>query len=47
MTLNMLRTSRLNQTKTAYEELEGAFDFNKTPLAPLGTKALLFDNPET
>ena len=39
-TLNMLRTSRRNETVSAYEELCGPFDFNKTPLAPLGTKAL-------
>ncbi len=45
-TLNMLRTSRRNETVSAYEELCGPFDFNKTPLAPLGTKALTFDDPE-
>ena len=38
MTLNMLRTSRQDNTKTAYEELKGPFDFNKTPLAPLALK---------
>ena len=34
MTLNMLRTSRNDPTKSAYEELEGRFDYNKTPIAP-------------
>ena len=43
----MLRTSRQNNTKTAYEELKGPFDFNKTPLAPLGTKALIYDDPDS
>ena len=47
MTLNMLRTSRQDNTKTAYEELKGPFDFNKTPLAPLGTKALIYDDPDS
>merc|ERR1711884_396457 len=43
MTLNMLRTSRKDPTKSAYEELEGKFDYNKTPLAPPGTKALIYE----
>ena len=43
MTLNMLRTSRKDSTKSAYEELEGKFDYNKTPLAPPGTKALIYE----
>ena len=47
MTLNMLRTSRQNNNKTAFEELHGPFDFNKTPIAPLGTKALIYDDPDS
>ena len=43
MTLNMLRTSRKDPTKSAYEELEGKFDYNKMPLAPPGTKALIYE----
>ncbi len=43
MTLNMLRTSRVDPTKSAYEVLEGKFDYNKTPLAPPGTKALIYE----
>ena len=42
MTLNMLRTSRSDPSKSAYEVLEGKFDYNKTPLAPPGTKALIY-----
>ena len=45
-TLNILRTSRNNSTLTIYEELKGAFDWNKTPMALLGTKALVFIDPE-
>ena len=33
-TLNMLRTSRRDNKITAYEELHGLFDWNKTPLRP-------------
>ena len=47
MTLNMLQTSRQNNNKTTFEELHGPFDFNKTPIAPLGTKALIYDDPDS
>jgi hypothetical protein len=42
MTLNLLRAARINPKLSAYAILEGQFDFNKTPLAPVGTKALVF-----
>jgi hypothetical protein len=45
LTLNMLRFSRQNPKKSANQEVYGSFDFNKTPLAPLGTKALVYNNP--
>jgi hypothetical protein len=41
----MLRFSRWNPNKSANQEVYGSFDFNKTPLAPLGTKALIYDDP--
>jgi hypothetical protein len=41
LTLNMLHFSQQNPQKSANQEVYGSFDFNKTPLAPLGTKALL------
>ena len=43
MTLNMLRTARSNNEISAYEALEGKFDYNKTPIAPPGTKALIYE----
>ena len=43
MTLNMLRTSRRDPLISAYESLNGKFDYNKTPLAPPGTKALIYE----
>ena len=40
LTLNMLRVSRRHPQISAYTVLEGVFDFNKTPLAPPGTKVV-------
>jgi hypothetical protein len=45
LTLNLLRFSRRNPNISANHELYGPFDFSKTPLAPLGTKALIYDDP--
>jgi hypothetical protein len=47
LTLNMLRFSRGNTEKSAHAKLSGRFDWNKTTLAPLGTKSLIFDDPRT
>ena len=42
-TLNLLHTAREDPTKSAYEALEGEpFDFNATPMAIVGCKALAF-----
>ena len=45
-TLNLLRTSRRDPSKSAYEEMEGPLDFNQTPISILGTKALAFVDPD-
>jgi hypothetical protein len=42
-TLNMLQPSRKNPQVLAYTQLEGTFDFNKTPLAPPGTKVIIHE----
>ena len=44
LTLNLLRTSRINPRISAEAKLNGAFNFNLTPLAPSGTKALIFES---
>ena len=44
-TLNMLRPSRLNPTLSAFTQLHGAFDFNRTPMAPPGCKVLIHEKP--
>ena len=45
ITLNLLRTSRDDPTKSAYETLNKSFDWNRTPLAPPGTKSLIYEAP--
>ena len=43
--LNMIRMSAINNKKSAYEQIHGAFDFNATPLAPPGTRSLVHLKP--
>ena len=45
-TMNMIRTSQNNPGISAYEDLHGKFDFNRTPMAPVGTKGLAFISPD-
>ena len=45
LALNLLRPSRINPKLSAYAQLHGAFDFNRTPLAPPGTKIIIHDKP--
>ena len=45
ITLNMLRRARTNPKLSEYQALEGTFDFNATPLAPPGTRTLIFNSP--
>ena len=46
LTLNLLRSARVNPNLSAYAYLFGEFDFNKTPLAPPGTKVLSHNKPD-
>ena len=46
ITLNLLRSSRINPQLSAYAQLYGAFDYNRTPLAPPGIKLLTHIRPE-
>ena len=41
MTLNLLRSSRLNPKLSAHAFLFGQLDYNKTPIVPPGTKVLV------
>ena len=40
-----MRQSNTNPKVSAYEQLEGTFDFNKTPLVPPGTKVIAHEKP--
>ena len=42
LTLNLLHPSRINPGLSTEAQLNGAFDLNKNPLAPPGTKVLIF-----
>ena len=45
ITLNLLRTSHINPKLSAQALIFGLFDFNRTPLAPPGTKVLIHAKP--
>ena len=45
ITMNLLRNSRANPKLSSYAYLHGNFDFNKTPLAPPGTKVVVHSKP--
>jgi hypothetical protein len=40
LTMKLLRTSRVNPSVSVATHLYGKFDFNRTPLAPPGTRAV-------
>jgi hypothetical protein len=46
-TLNMMRTLRINPAISAYEALNGPYDWNRYPLAPLGCKAVVYEDGDT
>ena len=46
LTLNLLRGSRINPKLSAWEQLHGRYDFNRTPIAPPGTKVLAHLKPD-
>ena len=46
MTLNMLRSSRLNPKLSAYTQVFGEFNYSATPLLPPSTKVVAHHTPE-
>jgi hypothetical protein len=46
-TLNMMRASRVNPAILAYESLDGPYNWNRYPLAPLGCKAAMYEDGNT
>ncbi len=47
LTLNMMRASRIDPTKSAHEVIHGKYDWNRYPLAPLGCRAVVYKDGDT
>jgi hypothetical protein len=45
--INLLRRLPISPDKSAYETLEGPYDSNHYPLAPLGTRAIIYKDSDT
>ena len=45
LTLNLLRHSRLNPKLSAWEQIHGRYDFNRTPIAPPGIRVKAHARP--
>jgi hypothetical protein len=45
--INLLRQSCINPKHFAYEALEGPYDWNRYPMAPPGTKAIIYDDADS
>jgi hypothetical protein len=45
LTINLLRGSRINPKHSAWSQLFGPYDFNRTPIAPPGTHVLAHEKP--
>ena len=44
-TLNLMRASRINPNISAYEALNGPYNWDRYPLAPPGCKAIIYEAP--
>ena len=47
LSLNLLRGSRMNPKLSAHAQLFGTFDYNRTPIAPPGTRVIIHSKPAT
>jgi hypothetical protein len=45
ITLNMLRTPRINPKLSASTHIDGQYDFNRSPMAPPGTRIIAHETP--
>lgn len=45
LTLNLLRGSRLNTSQSAWAAMQGPYDFNAHPLAPIGIRVVIHEKP--
>jgi hypothetical protein len=46
ISLNLLRGSRINPKLSAWAQIHGSFDYNRTPLGPPGTRVLAHEKPD-
>jgi hypothetical protein len=46
LTLNLLRQSRINPKQSAHSQIHGPYDFNRTPIAPMGYRVLVHVKPD-
>jgi hypothetical protein len=46
LTLNLLQASRINPQLSAQAQVHGAYDYNRTPLGPPGTRVLVHQKPD-
>jgi hypothetical protein len=46
ITLNMLRTSRINPKLSSATHIFGQYDFNRAPMAPPGTRVIAHETPD-
>jgi hypothetical protein len=47
LTLNLLRGSRINPKLSAWAQVNGTYDFNRTPIGPPGTRVLAHEKPSS
>ena len=47
LTLNLLRKSKIDPSKSAYEQVYGKYDYDRHPLAPIGCPVQLYNQPHT
>jgi hypothetical protein len=45
ITLNMLRTSRINPKLSASTHIDGQYDYNRSPMTPPGTRIIAHETP--
>ena len=46
MTLNMMQTSRINLSLSAYHQLHGQYNYDATTMIPPGTKVVMHEKPK-
>ena len=46
LTLNLLRGSAINPSISAWHQVNGRFDWNRTPLAPIGTRVIIHERAQ-